>query len=295
MENVILSLLGAISSNTALKILLAVLIVLIVLISALAIVFIVALRKRAPVIKVIMAPPAVAELKQTVSEQESACETEQEDEQPESDSETEREEAETDKDDDEESVSFVTEGEERVRYDRSLNAKLIQLKDESKEWYSQLKNELLSYGGVRSRMSWKRESFRIGRATFARITVRGRTLCLMLAVDPSGFTGTKFSVEDVSNVASTSDTPCLYRIKSGRRMKYAKELVAAVMRELGVKKQSDYQAQDFYMPYAGDVALMERGLIKRVVYGSTRTFEIRETDRAAVAASSAAEAENGGN
>ena len=82
MTNIILSLLGAISSNTALKILLAVLIVLIVLISALAVVFIVALRKRAPVIKVIMAPPAVSELKQTASEQESACETEQEDEQP---------------------------------------------------------------------------------------------------------------------------------------------------------------------------------------------------------------------
>lgn len=297
MTNIILSLLGAISSNTALKILLAVLIVLIVLISALAVVFIVALRKRAPVIKVIMAPPAVSELKQTASEQQSARETEQESETSEADSETELEledEAETDKDDDEESVSFVTEGEERVRYDRSLNAKLIQLKDDVKEWYSQLKNELLSYGKVRSRMSWKRESFRIGRATFARITVRGRTLCLMLAVDPSGFAGTKFSVEDVSNVASTSDTPCLYRIKSGRRIKYAKELIAAVMHELGVKKQPDYEPQDFYMPYAGDVALMERGLIKRVVYGSTRTYEIRETDRAAVAASSAAETENVG-
>lgn len=286
MPNVLLSLLGDVSSNTMLKVLLVVLIVLVVLMTALALVFIIALRKRAPVVKVIMAPPSAAELKQSESQEDS--EPESEDDQEDTESEQE-DETDNDKDDDEEETSsFVTEGEERVRYDRSLNAKLIQLKDESKEWYSQLKNELLSYERVKPRMSWKRESFRIGRATFARIIVRGRTLCLLLAVDPSGFSGTKFSVEDVGHISSMSDTPCLYRIKSGRRIKYAKELIAAVMKELGVKKHLTYEAKDFFMPYSGDMALMQKGQIKRIVYGSTRTFEIREVDRSA-AASFAAE------
>ena len=265
-----------------LKVLLVVLIILVVLMTALALVFIIALRKRAPIVKVIMAPPSVAGLNQSVSKDESESETEDDQEEDETEAEDKTD---TDKDDDEEETSsFVTEGEERVRYDRSLNAKLIQLKDESKEWYSQLKNELLSYERVNPRMSWKRESFRIGRATFARIIVRGRTLCLLLAVDPSGFSGTKFFVEDVGHIASMADTPCLYRIKSSRRIKYAKELIAAVMRELGVKKHSAYEAKDFYMPYSGDMALMQQGQIKRVVYGSTRTFEIREVDRSAAAA-----------
>lgn len=280
MPTLVGSIWGAMTSNAVLTLLLAVLIVLAVLMFALSLVFIIALRKRAPVIKVIMAPSAKEELKKAQDKPE---ESEQDAETCES--EPEQEETESDKDDgDDENVSFVTEGEERVRYDRSVSAKLMQMKSESKEWYTQLKNELLSYQNVKARMSWKRESFRIGRSTFARIIVRGRTLCLLLAVETSGFAGTKFAVENVGHVASTADTPCLYRIKSDRRNKYAKELIAAVMNELGVKKQAAYEAQDFYMPYAGDMALMQKGLIKRVVSGSTQTFEIRETTREAAAA-----------
>lgn len=188
--------------------------------------------------------------------------------------EPEREEYEDD--DDDESSTFVTEGVERVRYDRSFKAKHIQMKDESKEWYSTLKNELLSYQRVKSRLSWRKETFRIGRMPLARFVIRGKTLCLLLAIEPSGLQGTKFTVDDVSAVAATADTPCQYRIKSARRAKYAKELIGIVMKELNMRKIPDYVAQDFFVPYEGTVALMEKGLTKRVVSESTRTFEIRE-------------------
>lgn len=193
---------------------------------------------------------------------------------PEPEPEPEREEYEDD--DDDESSTFVTEGVERVRYDRSFKAKHIQMKDESKEWYSTLKNELLSYQRVKSRLSWRKETFRIGRMPLARFVIRGKTLCLLLAIEPSGLQGTKFTVDDVSAVAATADTPCQYRIKSARRAKYAKELIGIVMKELNMRKIPDYVAQDFFVPYEGTVALMEKGLTKRVVSESTRTFEIRE-------------------
>ena len=281
--------LGAVTNKTMLIIFMVVLIVFIVLMTALAIVFIAALRKRAPVVKVIMAPTAASatpsEPAPIAAAEETAVEEKAE---PEPEPEEEDDSAADQDDGDEESVSFVTEGEERVRYDRSVTAKIIQLKDESKEWYSQLKNEILSYGRVKDRMSWKRETFRLGRMPIARIIVRGRTLCLLLAVDPSGFAGTKFAVEDVGHIASMVDTPCLYRIKSGRRIKYAKEMLAAVMTELGIKKQPNYEAQDYFMPYVGNVGLMQQGLVKRVVSGSTRTFEIREVDKTATAEAEAA-------
>ena len=191
----------------------------------------------------------------------------------------------------EDASSYVTEGKDRVHYDRSFTAKIIQLKDDSKEWYTQVKNELLSYQKVKDRMSWKKETFRLGREAIARFVVRGKTLCLMLAVEPAGFTGTKFTVEDVSAVASTADTPCLYRIKSARRAKYAKELINAVMKELGIKKDPNFEPQDYYVPYEGTMGLMERGLIKRVVTNSTRTFEIREVSEAEAEAA-ASQSEN---
>lgn len=282
------------NNKTMLLVLMIVLIAFIVLMVVLGVVFIVALRKRAPVVKVVMAPLAATddETDEEQSEQQPQVQqdvaavgeaTEQTPPPPVLASEPDDDEPE-----DEEEVMFVTEGQERVRYDRSLTAKLAQLKNETKDWYSELKNELLSYEKVKDRMSWKRETFRVGRMTVARIVVRGKTLCLMLAVEPAGYTGTKYAVEDVSNVASTADTPTLFRIKSVRRLKYAKEMLAGIMKELKVYKDSHYEAQDFFMPYEGDMALMQRGLVKRVVSGTTRTFRIEEVDKAEAEAAAAA-------
>ncbi len=261
------------------------LIVFLVLLTVLGIVFIVALRKRAPVIKVVMAPPAAQPAPAPQGEQMVMDGVEPPAEEPEAEPEEEDDEPEAEPE--EESSSYVTEGKDRVHYDRSFTAKIIQLKDDSKEWYTQVKNELLSYQKVKDRMSWKKETFRLGREAIARFVVRGKTLCLLLAVEPAGFTGTKFTVEDVSAVASTADTPCLYRIKSARRAKYAKELINAVMKELGIKKDPNFEPQDYYVPYEGTMGLMDRGLVKRVVTNSTRTFEIREvSDAQAEAAAS---------
>ena len=292
-----LSVLLEVSNKSLLLGLMIVLLVLLVLLTALGIVFIVALRKRAPVIKVVMAPPPPESDKdddvqdepeeepaeeQLEMEEVAAIPEEPKTEEaqpapppaPAPEPEPEREEYEDD--DDDESSTFVTEGVERVRYDRSFKAKHIQMKDESKEWYSTLKNELLSYQRVKSRLSWRKETFRIGRMPLARFVIRGKTLCLLLAIEPSGLQGTKVTVDDVSAVAATADTPCQYRIKSARRAKYAKELIGIVMKELNMRKIPDYVAQDFFVPYEGTVALMEKGLTKRVVSESTRTFEIRE-------------------
>lgn len=177
---------------------------------------------------------------------------------------------------DEDENAFITEKNERVRYDRSCAAKLCQLKNQTKEWYSELKNELLSYEKVKARLSWRYETYRIGRTTLARFMVRGKTLCLLLAVNPANYADTKYTVEDVSNTASTADTPTLYRIKSAKRAKYAKELIMDVMRENRASVNLRYIAKDYFMPYAGDMALMKRGLVKRVVNNSTRKYKIEE-------------------
>lgn len=281
-------------NKTLLLVLMVVLLVFIVMLVVLGIVFIVALRKRRPVIKVVMAPQAM-KAAHAEEEPESAPVSPvspavdvtaatanavpppvaQPAPEPEPESEPESEEED---DDDEDATTYVTEGSERVRYNRSFTAKLAQLTNKSKEWYSTLKNELLSYEKVKTRMSWKHETFRIGRMTVAKFVVRGKTLCMLVAVEPESYEGTKFSVRDVSNVASMADTPTMYRIRKERRCKYAKEMIADIMKELKVYKDSHFEAQDYYVPYEGDVALMQRGLVKRVVTGTTRTFKIEEID-----------------
>lgn len=149
-----------------------------------------------------------------------------------------------------------------VRYDRSFTARLIQADDVLKGYYSELKNELLSYRKVRARTSWRQESFRKGRELYAKLEVRGKTLCLYLALDPAAYADSKYIVEDVSELKRNEFTPCLYRIKNDRRLRYAKELIATLFADTEPVKNKvviDYAAE---IPYEELDPLLERGLVK---------------------------------
>lgn len=163
-------------------------------------------------------------------------------------------------------------GEMGVRYDRSFTAKLIQSDDEVKEWYSDLKNYLMSFRKVHARTSWGRESFRIGRDCFARLAIKGKTLCIFLAIIPLSCQDTKYKIEDLADLSSCKDTPCLYRIKSNRRVAYAKELIDIILQEYGAKPIKNREAVDYYLPYEGTVDLIKRGLIKRKIVAKRADF-----------------------
>ena len=169
------------------------------------------------------------------------------------------------------SGKIVRERFETMSYSFSYTARLVQLKPQSKEWYTALKNELLSYGKVRARTGTRCETFTCGRRTVARIAVRGKTLCLFLALDPARYAETKFSVEE-----TRSNTPALYRIRSALRARYAAELIADAMREAGAEKLPDFTPQDYYPPYEGTLSLMKKGLVKRNIKTSEKIYRIEE-------------------
>lgn len=150
----------------------------------------------------------------------------------------------------------------RMRYNRSFAAKLIQSDDKLKSYYGEIKNELMRYK-VKTRTSWKYETFKHGRKLLAKIAVRGKTLGLYLALDPAAYAGTKYKINDVSSVAKNAAVPVLYKIKNDRRCKYSKDLIAAVMSanglEAGEEKTDDYVAR---YPYEEIEPLIERGLVK---------------------------------
>lgn len=149
-----------------------------------------------------------------------------------------------------------------LRYDKSFTARLIQSDDEVKNSYTELKNFLLSYKGVHDRMSWKRETYRLGRDAVAKLAFRGNTLCIYLPLDPESYADTKYKVENASDTVANEDTPLLYRLKNARRFKYAEQLFEQVMANRNVPK-NDREAQDYYLPYEGLMELIKKGLIKR--------------------------------
>ena len=152
----------------------------------------------------------------------------------------------------------------RYRYNRSFSAKLIQSEEKVKRYYSELKNALLAYKKVVPRVSWRHESFRYGRPSVAKFVIRGKTLCLCLALNPADYAESKYIVDDMSRYAKFANTPLLYRIKNDRRCRYAKELIAKLF---DGAEPSDHTEEDFSdIPYEETQPLVERGLIKIVSY-----------------------------
>ena len=152
----------------------------------------------------------------------------------------------------------------RYRYNRSFSAKLIQSEDRVKRYYSELKNCILEYKKVVPRVSWRHESFRYGRPSVAKFVIRGKTLCLCLALNPADYAESKYIVDDMSRYVKFAGTPLLYRIKNDRRCRYAKELIAKLF---DGAERAEREEEDFSLiPYEETQALVEKGLIKIVSY-----------------------------
>ena len=165
----------------------------------------------------------------------------------------------------------VDESENAMRYNRSFRARLIQSDDEVKEWYGNIKNAILTYDRVSSRISWKYESFSYRRSAVAKLFIKGKTLYLYLPLNAADYADTKYKLEDVSKVAQFADTPALFKLKSERRVKYAQELIDEICVKLGSKK-TEREPVDYYEPYNSDVALIKKGLVKRVIEDANKSF-----------------------
>ena len=170
----------------------------------------------------------------------------------------------TDKVDDEEVTDAATGLKIVVHYRRSFMARLIQSQDKMQDYYTGLKNVLLSFEGVKSRVSWNYDSFNRGRKQLAKMNIRGKSLMLYLALEPKEFTDTKYFFTDVSDKLKFAKVPMRIKVRSGRGFKHGVELIEEMMKRLGVERQEIYHPQDFHMPYETTQQLIDRGLIKVV-------------------------------
>ncbi|MGN1372424.1 MAG: hypothetical protein ACI4VK_00080 [Candidatus Coproplasma sp.] len=152
-----------------------------------------------------------------------------------------------------------------MKYNRSFIARIIQGTDEQKNYYGQVKTALLSYRKVNSNIAWGAERFNKGRETIARFKIRGKTLCLYLALDPSEFETSVYHHVDVSDNKSMHGTPMMVKIKSPRGVKKAIRLIDIMLeRRDGIKRnvaERDYAAM---YPYETIEELIEDGLVKDV-------------------------------
>ena len=168
-----------------------------------------------------------------------------------------------------------------AEYDRSFAAKLSVCSDETKRYYANVVNRFLSYRKVRARRSWGATAISVGRTRLALLTVRGKTLRLYVAADPSDFGG-KYAPADVSDSKKYARTPALFKIRSDGAAKNALAVIDKIAAGNGLipldNPAETVSATDF--PRYGDEEMLARGLIR-----PARRFG--EEDNATVLSSSA--------
>ncbi len=159
------------------------------------------------------------------------------------------------------STDNVPEGYERVvRYRRSFRSKLIQ-NEGVQDAYTELKNALLGYAGVKSRLCQGSENFRVGKKKIAKFAVSGKTLSLFLALPPAEFEESSFRFEDVSEKKSHRETPMRLRLTSRRAVRQAKQLLGRLAAEEGLAEVGCMYT-DFHYEYKTDDCLIKKGLIR---------------------------------
>lgn len=148
---------------------------------------------------------------------------------------------------------------EAVRYRRSFRSRVIQ-NESVQDVYTELKNYLLSFSGVKARLCKNCENFRVGRAKIAKFIIRGKTLSLYLALNPAEYEDAKYRFEDESERRTHADTPMRLKVKSQRSVKYAKELIADLAKKTEIE-QIESVFTDYHTPYRSDEELIAEGYI----------------------------------
>ncbi len=117
----------------------------------------------------------------------------------------------------------------------SFTEKLERLNTDAKGYYNEIREQLNSYKKVSERLSFKCLSYRKGRNLLAKITVRGKTLTLHLALDVNSFNKNKYFQKDMSIVKAYKDVPFAVKVKSNRAKNNAIELIKTLMNENQLK------------------------------------------------------------
>ena len=158
-------------------------------------------------------------------------------------------------------------------YDRSFIARLILADGVLKERYVRLADELLGYKKMRSRISWAYATFACGRCVVARVAIKGKTLCLYLALDPAAYTGSKRGVSDVSGIKKYSAVPTRIKVRSERGVSFASRLISLTAGGMSLSRgdKAGLRAEDY--PYEPFESLLARGLIRLRTKGGVKLEE----------------------
>lgn len=118
----------------------------------------------------------------------------------------------------------------------SFEARIEELSDDAKSYYNQLKDYLLSFKKVKSRLSNRCDSYRVGRDLLCKMAIGGKTLKIYLAVDADreDVQSKKLHFRNMAESKAYSEVPAMIPVKSELCVKKVCEVIDIMMKEKGL-------------------------------------------------------------
>ena len=147
----------------------------------------------------------------------------------------------------------------KVVLKRSFENKLIIADTRERRYYNRLKNELLSYEGIKAEMQTATEVFRHGKQVVARLSIAGFTR-IYFALNPNEFDIDRYKQAD-QTTADFEDAKMLLRVRDDDEFAIAAELTAIMMGALGINRLEAPVTEDYLpaFPRREDAVLEKKG------------------------------------
>ena len=124
-----------------------------------------------------------------------------------------------------------------IYVEKNFAQKLLEADEEILSRYNELKNYMLSYKGVKSRVSNDFDSFNIGRTPLIKLGYSTKSLKLYLNLD-FDTVEPRLKCKNAGHKKAYEQVPVFLRIKSPRAMKNAKYLIDKVVERFSLNKNS---------------------------------------------------------
>lgn len=125
-----------------------------------------------------------------------------------------------------------------------FSEKLLVLDPKVHDYYDEINNKFRSMRKINARVSTKGVSYRLGRELVAKLTIRGKTMKLHLALDVNKFEDNIYFQKDMSDVKAYAEVPFTVKVRSDRGMKNASKLIDALVLEKGIEYKTRFNQVD---------------------------------------------------
>lgn len=146
---------------------------------------------------------------------------------------------------------------------RNFESRIRQSSDDIKKLYSEIKNVLMEYSGVKCRMTKYVEVFRCGGAV-AKIRIKGKSLYLYLKLNPQSIDHDYLKVVDKSHRRNYEETPAEIKVTGKRKCKRSIEMIRLMMDALqvGHRRHPEYIDYAEMYPYVENAVIKGENMIK---------------------------------